>query len=102
MLHSPSTVFPNPPHYPSEPCIAHRFSQPPKPSPTARPKEPLYSLAECEDRLGMKPNTLRGKLRGKNSVGLASPAPALRSNSGGCNLYRLSQVRLYLKDKVTQ
>lgn len=72
-----------------------KYSHQGKPKPHA-PREPLLTLAEVEDRLKLPSKELTRMF--KNCTGRDAPLPVTHSHTTG-HLYRLSEVRAYLKTK---
>lgn len=63
-------------------------------------REPLYTLDEIAEKLGLDGRRLRGQLGGYPRTE-STPKVAQKSASSGKNLYRLSDFKKFLKNKET-
>ena len=61
-------------------------------------REPLYTLPEIADKLGMEHKTIAGYMRGKRE---GKPKPAMRPTNWAIkerhNLYKLSEFKAWIK-----
>jgi hypothetical protein len=61
-------------------------------------REPLYTLPEIADKLGMEHKTIAGHMRGKRE---GKPKPAMRPTNWTIkvrhNLYKLSEFKAWIK-----
>lgn len=64
-------------------------------------REPLYTLPEIADRLGVDYDTLRGYIRGKRKAGYPPPPAPVMLTGGSSNIrmrtlmYRLSEYKAW-------